>query len=178
MRSVRISLAILKDSRSCSFSKTAECWPARIFGLLTAVIWGVGDFLSRKPSEQVGSLLTSIYVQPIGLALLLLFLFASHPENVVGILSANSPYLILNLLAGVLGFTGLAFLYKGYYSGVMSVVSTHRRILSCDLRYPFRCFPRSCSYPRQESGDCRGSSWDCPHRSPRFRFQKTGSDYE
>jgi drug/metabolite transporter (DMT)-like permease len=94
-----------------------------IFGLLTAVIWGVGDFLSRKPSEQIGSLLTSIYVQPFGLALLLVFLAVSQPANVVGILTANYPYLLLNVLAGVLGFTGLCLLYKGYFSGVMSVVA-------------------------------------------------------
>ena len=123
MRSVRISLAILKDSRRLLLLENRGMLAGAIFGLLTAVIWGVGDFLSRKPSEQIGSLLTSIYVQPIGLALLLLFLSASHRKTWSGILTANSPYLILNLLAGVLGFTGLAFLYKGYYSGVMSVAA-------------------------------------------------------
>ncbi len=94
-----------------------------IFGLLTAIIWGVGDFLSRKPSAQIGSLLTSCYVQPIGLALLLAFSLVSGVGNFSSVLAANQSYLLLNLLAGVLGFVGLVLLYRGYFTGVMSVVA-------------------------------------------------------
>ena len=94
-----------------------------IFGLLTAVIWGAGDFLSRKPSAQIGSLLTSSYTQPIGLVLLLGFSLVSGIGNPSSILLSNQYYLGLTIFAGVLGFAGLVFLYKGYYSGVMSVVA-------------------------------------------------------
>jgi drug/metabolite transporter (DMT)-like permease len=94
-----------------------------IFGLLTAIIWGVGDFLSRKPSAQIGSYLSSAYVQPVGLAMLLVFLAISGGRDVEAIVSSNVTYFLLNLLVGVLGFIGLAFLFKGYSSGVMSVVA-------------------------------------------------------
>ena len=93
-----------------------------LFGLLTAVIWGFGDFLSRKPSAQIGSLLTSSYVQPIGLALLLAFSLISGVGSFSSVL-AHQSYLLLNLSAGVLGFVGLVLLYRGYFTGVMSVVA-------------------------------------------------------
>jgi len=87
------------------------------------VIWGSGDFLSRKSSEQIGAFQSAAYVQPVGLVLMGITLLVSG--NVQSLLQAAShpTFFALNLLLGILAFAGLAFLFRGYAYGVMSVVA-------------------------------------------------------
>jgi len=94
-----------------------------LLGLATAVIWGTGDFLSRKPSEEIGSILSSILIQPIGLAIMLLILFLSPTQNYVDIILSHPFYFAINLALGGVVFLGIVFLFRGYSSGVMSVVA-------------------------------------------------------
>ncbi|HYB04099.1 MAG TPA: DMT family transporter [Nitrososphaerales archaeon] len=93
-----------------------------LLALATAGIWGVGDFLSRKPSAKIGSMLTSALIQPIGLVLMIPILFAG---GISSTLSANTSmwYLLLNLGTGVVAFFGILFLYRGYSEGIMSIVA-------------------------------------------------------
>jgi drug/metabolite transporter (DMT)-like permease len=91
-------------------------------GLVTAVVWGTGDFLSRKPSERLGSFLTSVYVQAVGLGLLLIFSTAIAFPN-YSLLLKSPSVLALNLLAGFVALFGLLALFEGYARGVMSIVA-------------------------------------------------------
>jgi drug/metabolite transporter (DMT)-like permease len=93
-----------------------------LLALLTAVIWGTGDFLSRKPSAKIGSMLTSILIQPFGLLIMIFVLLGSGVPNYSVIASASS-YLVLNVATGVVAFFGIVFLYRGYAEGVMSIVA-------------------------------------------------------
>jgi uncharacterized membrane protein len=90
--------------------------------LATAGIWGVGDFLSRQPSSKIGSMLTSVLIQPIGLVMMILILFASGIPNTFSA-NTSSWYLLLNLGTGVVAFFGIVFLYRGYAEGIMSIVA-------------------------------------------------------
>ena len=94
-----------------------------LFGLATALVWGTGDFLSRKPSAKIGSFITAVYVQPFGLLLLFVILLASGEGSNFALISSHPFSFALNLTAGVISFAGLAFLFEGYSSGVMSVVA-------------------------------------------------------
>jgi len=94
-----------------------------LLGLATAAIWGTGDFLSRKPSEEIGSILSSILIQPIGLAIMLLILLVSPTQNYVAIILSHPFYLAVNLALGGVVFLGIVFLFRGYSLGVMSVVA-------------------------------------------------------
>jgi len=94
-----------------------------LLGLATAVIWGTGDFLSRKPSASVGSILTSVMIQPIGLLIMLVVLLASSTTDSLRTILAHPNYLALNLGIGVIAFMGIVFLYRGYSEGIMSIVA-------------------------------------------------------
>jgi len=94
-----------------------------LLGLATAVIWGTGDFLSRKPSEEIGSFLSSILIQPIGLVMMLCILLVSTKENYLAIISLHLYYFAANMAIGGIVFLGIVFLFRGYSLGVMSVVA-------------------------------------------------------
>jgi len=94
-----------------------------LLGFATAVIWGAGDFLSRKPSAVVGSMMTSILIQPVGLIIILILLLATGLQNNLGTILAAPTYFALNLGTGVIAFLGIFFLYRGYSTGVMSIVA-------------------------------------------------------
>jgi drug/metabolite transporter (DMT)-like permease len=94
-----------------------------LLGLATAVIWGTGDFLSRKPSAAVGSMVTSILIQPVGLLLMILVWLGSGTTNSLQTVLAAPGYLALNLGTGLIVITGIVFLYRGYSEGIMSIVA-------------------------------------------------------
>lgn len=94
-----------------------------LLGIATAVIWGSGDFLSRKPSAAIGSMLTSILIQPVGLTIMLLaFLLDSGIGSLARIISSPAD-LAINLGIGIIAFFGIVFLFRGYVEGVMSIVA-------------------------------------------------------
>lgn len=94
-----------------------------LLALITALVWGTGDFLSRKPSAIIGSMLTSILIQPVGLGIMILVLLASNVRNQMSTMFSDPLYLVLNLSIGVIAFIGIVLLYRGYYEGVMSIVA-------------------------------------------------------
>jgi drug/metabolite transporter (DMT)-like permease len=94
-----------------------------LLALATAVIWGSGDFLSRKPSSVIGSVLTSVLIQPVGLVIMIAILFAIGGENHLSTLFHAPGDLALNLGAGVVVFFGILFLFRGYAEGIMSIVA-------------------------------------------------------
>jgi drug/metabolite transporter (DMT)-like permease len=96
---------------------------AALFALSTAVIWGVGDFLSRKPSSEIGSLLVSVLIQPVGLVLMLILLFSANLQGGITTIFSSSHYFAINIGAGFVAFLGIVFLYRGYAEGIMSIVA-------------------------------------------------------
>jgi drug/metabolite transporter (DMT)-like permease len=93
-----------------------------LLALATALIWGTGDFLSRKSSEKIGSMFTSVLIQPIGLVVMIFVYIGIGAEN--NLLSSSSQwYVVLNLATGLVAFFGIVFLYRGYAEGIMSIVA-------------------------------------------------------
>lgn len=90
-------------------------------GLVTATVWGTGDFLSRRPSEKIGAFLTSVYVQGVGLGLLLIFSSFAFPDY--SLLLKSPSVLALNIITGFIALFGLFALFEGYARGVMSIVA-------------------------------------------------------
>ena len=95
---------------------------AALYGLGTALIWGTGDFLSRKPSQRIGFYLTSSYVQLLSFIGLIFYASFSASVNLNSAVS-QPTFVALNLAAGVFYFFGISFLYRGCSSGVMSIVA-------------------------------------------------------
>jgi uncharacterized membrane protein len=96
---------------------------APLLALASAVIWGSGDFLSRKPSTKIGSMTTSVLIQPIGLLVILVILIVSGVHQDFASALHKPEYLAINLASGVIAFLGITFLYRGYLEGVMSIVA-------------------------------------------------------
>jgi len=93
-----------------------------LLGLATAMAWGTSDFLSRKSSTKIGSILTAVLIQPVGLLIMTLVVVITAQDNLAPALAAP-PILALNFVAGALALTGILFLYRGYAAGVMSIVA-------------------------------------------------------
>ena len=89
------------------------------FGLMSAMLWGTADFLSRETSKTIGHYLTSRYNQLTSFIWLVGFasLFSVH------IPVLNGSLLSLNILLGILDFLSIVFLYRGLSEGVMSIVA-------------------------------------------------------
>jgi uncharacterized membrane protein len=92
---------------------------AIFFGLLSAVLWGAADFLSRKTSKSIGYYLTVGYLQLIGCIVSVAFaiLYGEH----LPFLEPN--FLLLNVVVGLLVLVSLVFLYRGLSQGTMSIVA-------------------------------------------------------
>jgi len=97
----------------------SEMLVAITFGLMSALLWGTADFLSRETSKIIGHYLTSSYNQLTSFIWLVgfAFLFGIHFPIL------NSRLLSLNILLGMLDFLSIVFLYKGLSEGVMSIVA-------------------------------------------------------
>jgi drug/metabolite transporter (DMT)-like permease len=94
---------------------------AVFLGLLTALMWGSGDFLTRRPMAKIGYYFTTGYVQFFGfLGFTILALVVGDSFSTV---FASPTVLVLNIVAGLLNFLGILFLYRGFSTGLMSVVS-------------------------------------------------------
>lgn len=92
---------------------------AIFFGLLSAVLWGAADFLSRKTSKSIGYYLTVSYIQLIGciVSVVVAFLYG----NRIPLLKPN--LVLLNVVLGLLALASFVFLYRGLSVGMMSIVA-------------------------------------------------------
>jgi uncharacterized membrane protein len=94
-----------------------------LFGLLAALLWGTVDFVSRRPSRKIGYYQTAAYVQIIGFLALTLYVAASPSEY--PILGHYTWFLLtVNFMARAFNFLGFLFLYRGFSTGVMSIVAS------------------------------------------------------
>jgi drug/metabolite transporter (DMT)-like permease len=96
--------------------------PPALFGLLAALLWGTVDFVSRRPSRKIGYYQTAAYVQIIGFLTLGIYVLVSPNEYpVIG--HYTLLLLAVNFMAGAFNFIGFLFLYRGFSSGIMSIVA-------------------------------------------------------
>jgi drug/metabolite transporter (DMT)-like permease len=90
---------------------------APIIALLSAVVYGAGDFLGGLISRRAPTLAV-VFVSQVAGAVALVALLPLLPPAVV-----TRPDLIWGALAGLAGGTGVALLYRGLAIGTMSVVA-------------------------------------------------------
>ena len=91
---------------------------AVIFGILSALSFGVGDFLARFSSKEIGFQRSLFWMLVVGSIFYLILYFVFYGE-----FSPNLNGVVLSLMAGILIMFGLLFLYKGLESGPVSIVA-------------------------------------------------------
>ena len=89
---------------------------AILFGLLAACAWGTGDFTGGLASRRAPEAAVILATEGIGLVLLLGFAVFTHGNPTLEDLG-------LSAVAGLLGVSGLALLYRGLAQGRASVVA-------------------------------------------------------
>jgi uncharacterized membrane protein len=89
---------------------------AAALALAAAASWGVGDFLGGLKSRSLNPIAVLIVAQPIGLALLAIWV-AARGEGPPG------SSVLWACLASVLGTTGLVAFYRGMATGALSIVA-------------------------------------------------------
>lgn len=98
-----------------------------VFGLMSAVSWGAGDFSGGYASKKTSVYLVILISQCVGLLLLLVF---------VWIVNANIPsieILIIGGLAGLSGAFGLVALYRGLALEQMGFVAPVSAVIAAAL---------------------------------------------
>ncbi|MCK6582299.1 MAG: EamA family transporter, partial [Anaerolineales bacterium] len=98
-----------------------------IFGLLSALSWGAGDFTGGLAARKVGAYRSVFYAEVIGV----LFLF-------IVLAIVNEPFpdrraQTFALLAGAFGTVGLMLLYHSMTLGLMSVAAPVSALLAAVL---------------------------------------------
>ena len=88
-------------------------------GILSALSFGVGDFLARFSSQEVGFKNSLFFMLIVG-AFFYVFLFSFFGDG----LSPNAIGLSNSFLSGILIMFGLLCLYKGLQMGPVSIVAT------------------------------------------------------
>src|SRR5688572_20426528 len=92
---------------------------AVLFGLGTALSWGVADFYGAKASKAVNPILAAFFVQLVGAILFtLLYFLILRPQTPI-----TPEGLLYGAAAGVFMTFGLAAFYKGLQIGPVSIVS-------------------------------------------------------
>jgi uncharacterized membrane protein len=94
---------------------------AVIFGLLAAVLWGLGDFLARFGGRAVGAWRTLFFIGWVGLLLLTLWLLAGGRLHAV--LTAEARIWAVGAVAGIFHFIGSYALTRALTIGVVSIVT-------------------------------------------------------
>ena len=97
------------------------------FGLLSAIVWGGGDFAGGLASRRVGAWRAVFYAEIIGLALLLAAL-AIYREGLI-----STRGLLLGASAGAVGSLGLLALYRAMQVGKMSIAAPVSALLAALL---------------------------------------------
>ena len=98
-----------------------------IFGLLSALSWGGGDFFGGLASRKVSSYRVVLFADFLGLAFLFTAL-AIFKEAIPPL-----PNIILAALAGIFGTVGLVALYHAMATGLMSVATPVSALLAAVL---------------------------------------------
>lgn len=97
------------------------------FGLLSAIVWGGGDFVGGLASRRVGAWRAVFYAEIIGLALLLAALGFYREELI------STSGLLLGAAAGAIGSLGLLALYRAMQVGKMSIAAPVSALLAALL---------------------------------------------
>lgn len=97
------------------------------FGLLSAIVWGGGDFVGGLASRRVGAWRAVFYAEIIGLALLLAALGFYREELI------STRGLLLGVAAGAIGSLGLLALYRAMQVGKMSIAAPVSALLAALL---------------------------------------------
>jgi len=98
-----------------------------VFGLLSALTWGAGDFTGGLAARRVGAYRSVFYAEVIGV----IFLFI-----VIGLTGEDLPgtrTMIFAVLAGMLGTVGLMLLYHAMSIGMMSIAAPVSALLAAAL---------------------------------------------
>ena len=90
------------------------------FGLVTALSWGLSNYLSKRMIDQIGLQRTLFYSFLVGSLFLALFFLLVDGESVQWSLSI----FYLTLLASFLSLMGFLSIYYGFKIGSLSVVAT------------------------------------------------------
>jgi len=92
-----------------------------LLGLLAAVGWGTGDFITRSVTRQIGALRTIIYVQLFGLlAVSLLALLMGEFARAASIPAAGW---LVGIVGGTVGVFASFTLFNAFERGVLMIVS-------------------------------------------------------
>lgn len=88
-----------------------------IFGFLSAMSWGAGDFSGGLASRKLGAYRAVLYADFFGL-LAIVAVLGFHPETI------PSAYVLINaVIGGALGSMGLLILYYSLTQGQMSIAA-------------------------------------------------------
>lgn len=98
-----------------------------VFGLLSALTWGAGDFTGGLATRKVGAVRAVFYASVIGLIAVLscAYLFG-EPFPAISIL-------LTAVIAGVFGCLGLLLLYAAMANGTMSIAAPVSALLAAAL---------------------------------------------
>src|SRR5574339_121029 len=88
-----------------------------LFGMLSAISWGAGDFAGGLAARKLGAYRAVFYADLIGLLALILVVILS-PEEIPPLSS-----LLIAGVAGMLGSVGLLILYYSLAKGQMSIAA-------------------------------------------------------
>ena len=91
-----------------------------VFGLTSAMLWGLGDFSARLASEKSGSQTASFFVQLFSLIILVAMFFAIPS---MGPVTLDSTSITIGLTVGALNATAVLLLYRALELGPVSLVS-------------------------------------------------------
>ncbi len=107
---------------------------AIIFGLLSAITWGAGDFTGGLAARKVGAYRSVFYAEVIGVLFLFIVLsFTNEPLP-------NTRAQVFAFLAGMFGTIGLMLLYHSMTLGLMSIAAPVSALLAAVMPVLFGIF--------------------------------------
>jgi drug/metabolite transporter (DMT)-like permease len=98
-----------------------------VFGLLSALTWGAGDFTGGLGTRKVGAVRAVFYASVVGLIAVLLCAL------LFGEAFPTTPVLLTAMLAGLFGCVGLLLLYAAMAQGTMSIAAPVSALLAAAL---------------------------------------------
>ncbi len=98
-----------------------------LFGFLSALVWGGGDFAGGLASRRIGAWRAVFYAEIIGFAFLLVALAIFREEFI------SLKGMLLGSAAGAIGSLGLLTLYRAMEIGKMSIAAPVSALLSAVL---------------------------------------------
>lgn len=98
-----------------------------LYGLISAIGWGAGDFSGGLAARKTGAYRAVFYGEVVGILILLAIL------NIVGEPVPDLRVWLLAMLAGALGTAGLILLYYSMTVGLMSIATPVSALLAAVL---------------------------------------------